>query len=184
MATETLFLDGTFSGIGWTGTGTDIDEGITGADGNEISSDSDGEDDAVTLDFADIVDIVDADTVTRIDLEIRARVTTQGDDENFNGVDLLISSSGLGESLTTSGTLTSSHANYSLNGALWNTDFTVTQLNTLQVVLSPNQSGMPTANVWHIDTAEVVITYDLAPTGEPLSSFYKDTQTSVKSRIR
>jgi hypothetical protein len=164
MATETIFLDGTFSGTGWIGNGTDIDEGITAADGNEISSDADGENDSITLDFANVVTIVDADTVTRIDFTIRARVTTDGGDELFNGTDLIFSSTPAGASQST-GLLTASHANHTLNDTLWNVDRSVSALNSMQAILVPAQAGMPTANTWHIDTGEAVITFTPAAAG-------------------
>lgn len=157
MAIETLFLDGTFSGTGWTGNGTDIDEGISAADGAEISSDADGEGDVVTLDFANVVDIVDADTVTRIDVTIRGRVTTDGGDEDFQ-CDFHINSILQGATQTT-GLLTASQANHTLNDAAWNVDRSVSDLNSMQLLVNPNQVGMPTANTWHIDTGEAVITY-------------------------
>ena len=44
MSEEILFPDGTYSGANWTGAGSNITEGISAADGNEISTaDGDGE---------------------------------------------------------------------------------------------------------------------------------------------
>lgn len=156
MAEEILFLDGTFSGTGWTGTGTDIDEGITAADGAEISSDADGEADIVTLGFADTA-LSDSDTITQVDIVIRGRVTTDGGDEEFN-VSFLIGGAAQGATLA-SGIITSTHANYTLNDIGWNSDWTAAQLNGMQIEVAGLQAGMPTANTWHIDTAQAVITY-------------------------
>lgn len=165
MATETLLPDGTYSGTGWTGAGSNITEGIASADGSVIQSDSDGEADVVTIDFANPVDITDADTVTQVDVYYRGRVQTNGGDENFD-VDLLIGGTPQATVSGTPGELTATLANFGpINTGLWNSDWSLSQLQSLQVSLVGAQTGMPTANVWEIDTLEVVITYTPAATG-------------------
>jgi len=159
MAEEILFPDGTYSGTGWSGTGSNISEGIAAADGNEISSDSDGEGDVVTIDMANVVDIVDADTITNVSIVLRGRVTTDGGDESFE-VDLVIGGTGQGAVAGSAGELTNTHQTLgSRNTGAWNSDWTVAQLNGMQVDVVGVQGGMPTANTWHIDTFQVVITY-------------------------
>jgi len=182
MATETLFPDGTYSGTGWTGTGSNISEGISAADSNEISSDSDGEGDVLTVDFANSA-LSDGDTITRVDIQIRGRVTTNGGDESFD-VELVVGGTGQGSVAGSSGELNASHQTLaSRNTAGWNSDWTLAQLNGLQVDLIGVQAGMPTANVWHIDTLEVVITYDPAAAGaEPPAAYMPQYVNLVKSR--
>ena len=179
MATETIFADGTFSGTGWTGTGGDIDEGISAADGNEISSDSDGEGDVLTIDFADVVTIVDADTVTDIEIVTRGRVTNDGGDESFQ-IDLLVSGSPINAVLGP--ILTNTHTTGNHSNAAWDADKTVTQLNSMQVTLDPGQSGMPTPNTWHLDTAEIVITFTPSSSGPsiPLLHHYYHNTLGVR----
>ena len=168
MATETLLPNGTYSGTGWTGTGSNITEGISSADGNEISSDADGEGDSVRIDFNDPVTITTADTVTQVDIQLRGRVTTDGGDEAFD-VDLVIDGTPLASAAGTPGELSSAHLTLaSRNAPQWNSDWTLTQLQGLQVDVVGTQTGMPSANTWHIDTLEVVITYTPAATTNAL----------------
>jgi len=174
MAEEILFPDGVYSGTGWNGTGSNISEGIAAADGNEISSDATGEGDVVTIDMADIVDIVDADTITNVAIVLRGRVTTDGGDESFE-VDLVIGGTPQGAVGGSAGELTNTHQTLgSRNTGAWNSDWTVAQLNGMQVDVVGVQGGMPTANTWHIDTLQVVITYTPAPT----STIYERTLNS------
>jgi hypothetical protein len=158
MAEEILNPNGTYSGTGWTGTGSNITEGIASADGNEISSDSDGEADTVTIDIEPSA-LTDADTITNVSIVVRARVTTNGGDESIT-VNLVVDSSAQTAVAGTPGELNASHQTLaSRNDATWNTDWTAAQLDALQVTVVGAQTGMPDPNVWHIDTLDVVITY-------------------------
>ena len=71
MADVTILPSGIASQTGWaTGAFTDIDEGISAADGNLLSTDSDGEGETFTLDF-DSPGLTDADTITQMDVIVR-----------------------------------------------------------------------------------------------------------------
>jgi len=166
MATETLFPNGTYSGTGWTGTGSNITEGITAANGDEISSASDGEGDVVTIDIASSA-LADSDTITNVSIQVRARCTDDGGDESIT-VNLIVDSSAQTAVTGTPGEMATTHTTFAArNDATWNTDWTAAQLDALQVTVVGVQSGMPTPNYWHIDTLEVVITY--TPGASPIS---------------
>lgn len=184
MAQETLLPDGTYSGTGWTGTGSNITEGIASADGNVIQSDSDGEGDVVTIDFANPTSITDADTVTQVDIYVRGRVQTDGGDESFD-VSLLIGSVSQGTVTGTPGELNATQQTLGpLNTAGWNSDWTLSQLQGLQVNVVGAQTGMPTANVWEIDTLEVVITYTPAAGGTVYERTLSDNVDIVDPQTR
>ncbi|KKK58354.1 hypothetical protein LCGC14_3045270, partial [marine sediment metagenome] len=70
MANETLNPNSVASAGSWSGVIGDIDEPISGADGN--SMDTVVDDDPLDLDLTNSA-VEDADTVTRIDITVRAK---------------------------------------------------------------------------------------------------------------
>lgn len=155
MAEVTILPDGlTRSAGNWqTGALTDIDEGISAADGNLLQTDTDGEGETFTLDFAS-PGLSDSDTISQVDIVVRHIDGTDTDSDI--AVELLIGG-------TTQGTVTPAHAssltNDTLNTAGWNTDWTQSQLDGLQVRITATQGGKAVADQWGIDAVEVVITY-------------------------
>jgi len=161
MAEEILRPNGTYSGTGWTGTGSLL---ATSSD-TGIASDSDGEGDVVRIDF-DASGLSDGDTITDVSIQVRAWVDTDGGDESVT-VDLVIGGTGQGGVAGTVGELSVSPATLTArSNVAWDTDWTAAQLDGLQVDITGNQAGMPTNNVWNVDTVWVVITYTPAASAE------------------
>lgn len=162
MAEDRLFPNGWDSG--WpTGAVANIDEGIASADGLNISTNVD--DDSVLLDLTATA-VVDADTVTAVDIVVRAKYTGGGD--NSIGVEWLVGGSVQGSEQSAS--LTTSYQNLNISDANWDADWTATQLNGSQIRLYARQTGKPTAYSVEVDAIDLVITYTLAPTGRIMSS--------------
>ena len=164
MATETLNIDSIDSDwLGASGAATDIDEAIASADASLYGPgpESDAADFGLTS-----TGVVDADTVTAVNITVRLKAGGTAGNEQCN-VYLLIGGVVQGGAVTT-GNLTASFANYGpLNDAGWNSDWTAAQLNLFQIRLTPTQSGMPGTNAVDLDCADVVVTYTPASTGHP-----------------
>jgi hypothetical protein len=137
-----------------TGAVTDIDEGVSSADGNFVSTTADGEGEVLVVDFAS-PGLSDSDTITQVDIVVRHQVNV--DSDSVLDVDLLIGGTAQGATQTTANRLTI--GNDTLNDTGWNSDWTSTQLDGLQVQLTAAQGGMPTADQWDLDAIEVTITY-------------------------
>ena len=159
MAQVTIFADGIASQTGWaTGAITDVDEGISAADGSLMSTDSDGEGEIITYDFAS-PGLVDADTITRMDVIIRHGTGGASTDSVLScNID------SLGNASTPNRT---SLTNDTLNNVGWNVDRTAAQLDAMTVLVTAVQSGMPTNEQWDIDAIEILITYTPAPAAVP-----------------
>lgn len=166
MSEETLVPNGDDSG--WpTGTFADLDEGIASADGLVMSTDADGEGDVLNLDFTDS-GVVDGDTVTNIDIVVRAKIASGPTTSDTLHVDLLFGGVPVGTQQAT-GTLTDSFQNFTLNdGGVWNGDRTAAEMDGLQVRLTPAQAGMPVTLQWDVDVVDVVITFTPASVGSPV----------------
>ena len=154
MADETLninSIDATWAGA--SGAATDIDETIAGADAAVYGPGPDA--DAADFGLSATV-VVDADTVTQVDITVRL------EDNGTAGtltadIELLIG--GTSQGLVNTGA-TGAMANYGpLNTAGWNSDWTAAQLAGAQIRITPQQSGMPGTNALDIDCADVLITY-------------------------
>jgi len=183
MAEEILFPDGTYSGADWSGTGSNISEGISAADGNEIITVSgDAEGNSVRIDMADSA-LGDGDTITNVSVVLRGRiVAVDGGDESFE-VDLVIGGTPQGAVVGSAGELTTTHQTLgSRNTAAWNTDWTAAQLDGMQVDVVGVQGGMPDPKDWAIDTLQVVITYTPASTAEPPSAYMTQYTHIVRSK--
>jgi hypothetical protein len=161
MANESLFPNGGSSSgpgsWGFTG-GSNLWDGID----NGIATPVDGEFDSVsgasvegtvlTLDLTSTT-IADADTVTNIDIKIRADGVDADD-----GLDVELVIGGTGQGVV-SQAITSTTTDYTLNTAAWNVDRTAAQLNGAQVTISNTQAGMPTSSTWTVYEVEVDITF-------------------------
>lgn len=165
MATETLLPDGLTTNTWTSGVVTDVDNGVdTPTDGSLILS-TETEGAVLLFTFADIVDIVDADTVDQIDIRYRGKLAANANDGV--SVDLRLSSGVIGASQVPA--LTNALNNYTLNDATvttgWNEDRTVAVLNTLEVAVTTTQGGKPGATDLDLSEIEVVITYTPAAAG-------------------
>lgn len=109
--------------------------------------------------------ITDADTITAVDVYVRAYNNGGTGNDNVL-VDWLIGGTPQGTQYNT-GTLTGSPANYVASGSTqaWNADYTASQLDGAQVRLTSAQSGMPTELQTRVTEVEVRITYTPASTG-------------------
>lgn len=166
MTEETLVPNGDDSG--WpTGTFADIDEGIVSADGLVMSTDSDGDGDVLNLDFS-ASGIEDGDTVTNINIVVRAKIAAGATGGDTLLIDLLFGGIPVGVQQET-GVLTGSFQNFTLNdGGVWNGDRSAAEMDGLQVRLTPAQTSKPTALQWDLDTVDVVATFTQASVGSPV----------------
>ena len=164
MATEIVFAN--FVSGPTTGVITDIDEGVAAADGNLCATSSNGEGDIFTIGFADVVGITDADIVNSIIVRLRCGVT--GPNGTY-AVDFRIGSVIQGTQQNT-GALTVAQANYNLaDAAGWDADYTEAQLNGMDVLLDPSQSGMPDPQTWSVDAIEIEIDYTAGSSTTPIT---------------
>ncbi len=156
-----------------------INEGIAGADGVR-SNDGDlgtqvAEGGILILDLTSTV-IVDADTVTRIAIDIRAESDKFSTSSDLT-VQLVIGGTpqGVAQAVTLTGTLANT---LDVNDvAAWNVDRTAAELNGAQIQIVTTQSGMPTDDAWYVDAIELVITYDKFIPGFPdelLTRYHND----------
>lgn len=182
MANESLFPNGgSSSGAGtWTFTG-----GSNLWDGIDNATPVDGEFDSITggsvegtvltLDLTSTT-IADGDTVTRIDIKVRAKGVDADD-----GLDVELVIGGTGQGVV-SQTITSTITDYTLNTAGWNSDRTQAQLNGAQVTIANTQAGMPTSSTWTVYEVEVDITFTTGSTTffETVAATAVGTPTMVK----
>jgi len=163
MATETLLPSG-FTTNTWTsGAYTDIDNGVDTPTDSGLLLSTELEGAVLLIDFADLVTIVDADTVSQVDVRYRGHFDAANTKDGVE-IELLISSSVVGVAQVPA--LTSSMANYTVNDSVtvpdWNQDFTAAQLNSLQVRVTTTQTGKAGATDLDLSEIEVVITYTAA----------------------
>lgn len=171
MTTEYLVPNGDDISAGdWsTGTYADIDNGILGGtpDSNEVTS-GNGEGLVLNLDLTDSA-ITDADTVTGVDIRVHAY--SLGDPDDNILVDLLISGSPVGTQQET-GHLTTTPTTYLMQHAGWDSDWTASELDGMQVRLTTEQGGMPEVVDIRVREVEVDITYTEAPDDVPTSQIW------------
>jgi hypothetical protein len=166
MASDKLLPNGDDSG--WpTGTFADIDEGIASADGSVMSTTVD--DDVLLLDLTATA-VADADTVTQVDIVVRAREGAGSAGNNRVGAILVIGGVEQGTEQS-SANMTTTFANYTFNVAGWNSDWTQAQLNGAQVRIWARQVGKAESATWEVDAVDVDITYTAAG-GDDLSTKY------------
>jgi hypothetical protein len=142
----------------------DYTDAITKADSNILTTDDGVNPDALVLDL-DTTTVVDADTVTSVDIVITARSTGSGGKDTLD-VELLIGGSPVGTTYSTpnlSGTL----ADYTATGTTqtWTTDYTAAQLNGAQVRITSQQAGKATTATWELDYVLVTINGTAASAG-------------------
>ena len=174
MATETLninAIDSAFSDPN--GAVTDIDEPISGADGNSYGTTTEND----SADFGlTATALADADTINSVTITVRAQKGGTAGNERFQ-VDLLIGGAAQGSQQST-GNLTTSFANYTgINDAGWNSDWTQAQLNGMQVRLTAIQAGMGGTQVTDLDCIDVIIDYTSGGAFTPEAdefAFYED----------
>ncbi len=181
MATETLnivSIDSAFSDPN--GAVTDIDEAISGADGNSYGTTT--EDDVADFGLTNPAVINDAATVNSVTITLRAQKGGTAGNERWQ-VDLLIGGVVQGSQQST-GNLTTSFVNYSgINDAGWNSDWTLAQLQGMQVRLTAIQAGKSGTQVTDIDCMDVVVDFTAGAAFTPdfaASRYYGDgTETGA-----
>lgn len=167
MATATILPNGLTKNTGWaTGALADIDEGIAAADGSLLSTSADGEGEQFTVDFAS-PGLTDADTITQCDVILRHQ-SGGASGNSLLDVEFLIG--GAAQGVTQSTLNRTSLTNDTLNDVGWNTDWTQSQIDGVQVRVTAAQAGMPTAEQWDVDTLEILITYTPGASGRIMSS--------------
>ena len=122
---------------------------------------------ALNLDLTDGV-ITDGDTVTQVDIYIRAQNNGGASNDQID-VDLLIGGTPQGTQFNTGTLSNGSWTTYTANGATqgWTTDWSASQMDGMQVRLTSAQIGMPEATAIEVSEVEVYITYTVAPTSVP-----------------
>jgi hypothetical protein len=179
MATTYYYPNGNDGG--WVvSTNTNCDDGFN--PGNGLDNDVTGPNDAtfITCDdeAGDILNldtgvgsgehaIVDGDTITQVQIKVRATLNASDADSNLQ-VDLIIGGTAQGTQQET-GHLTGSFVTYTLSTTGWDSDWTAAQIAGMQVRLTSEQGGMPSAYDVDVSEVEVIITYtpDASVTEEP-----------------
>ena len=159
---ETLNIDAINAAwAGASGAATDIDEAVASADGNLYGPGAEA--DAADFGFANTGEIVDGDTVTNVSITVRLKKGGTAGNEQAD-VQLMVSGSPVGSAVST-GNLTTSFADYGpLNDAGWNSDLSQVEVDSIEVRVTPMQSGMPGTNAVDIDCCDVIITFTSAVT--------------------
>ena len=162
MATETLNVSGlSASDSGnFSGNVTDIDEAVGSADGNVMSSSTNGEGETLRVALTDVVSVTDGDTVSNVSVTLRC--SAPGTGNNSFDVELFIGGTSQGSANT--GQVTGSLANYSgLNNAGWNSDWTAAQLNGAEILITCAQNGKGVNTQYNVDCLDVIVTYSAGP---------------------
>jgi len=144
---------------GWpTGFATNVDEPVAIADGQTVSTHIPS--DVAVFDLDNVSTIVDESTVLSVGLTVRARVRHLEDPEEpsepgYLRVDLLINGISQGQKVTPS--LPESFTNRSLTLPGWNNDWSVSELNSMQLrVTFISLFGI---DVVYLDTIDVIVEY-------------------------
>ena len=180
MADVTILPDGITKNSGWATNGlAEIDEGIAGADGSVMSTDSDGENENFTLDFAS-PGLSDGDTITQCDVIIR-HGTGGVDTDSILDVAFLIGT--VEQGVTQNPPNRTSLTNDTVNHSGWNTDWTAAQIDGVQLLITAAQTGMPAAERWDIDAIEIFITYTPAAANQEVDAISADIDLSTSIPI-
>jgi hypothetical protein len=138
---------------GWTsGAIGDVDEAVASADGAVISTTIKNDTALMGL-TASVVE--DADTVTAIDIVVRARTTGSGVDSL--GVELLIG--GVVQGVRQDILLTASFQNLTFSDANWDTDRTAAEMDGAEVRLHARQGGMPVDAGHEVDCGDIDVVF-------------------------
>ncbi|MDX1489093.1 MAG: hypothetical protein R3268_12870 [Acidiferrobacterales bacterium] len=190
MATEYWYPNG--NNGGWdTSNHANCNEGINGSG---LDDDSDGPVDgtfiretteAVSIDLdtgpaGGSSAIGDADTVTQVRIFVRA-TRNSGDEDNNIQVDLLIGGTAQGTQQET-GHLATSFTTYTLSDTGWDSDWSAAQLAGMQVRLTTEQGGMPSAYECDVSEVEIEVTYTEASSAEPPSAYMPALQHINRSK--
>lgn len=175
MAVEYWYPNGNDGG--WdTSTHTNADEGINGPG---LDEDSSGPDDSnflretsegitLRLDLnpqGGTSDIADGDTVTQVRVFLRA-TRNSGDTDNNIQAALIIGGTSQNVGTPETGHLAASFTDYTLTDSGWDSDWSASQLAGMQLDLTTEQGGMPSAYECDVSEVEVEVTYTAASTDE------------------
>lgn len=161
MATELIRINGWDNN--WTGALGSINEYVSAADGLVISTTVVNR--TVTLDFLDVSTIVDADTVSNVAVTIRHKASKIGGQFEppwqYLQVKLIIDA--VNQGAQTTANVGTSFVNSQLTKSTWNSDWTVAQLNNMQLEVTSKRDFVGTSDTWFIDCVTITITYTNPP---------------------
>jgi hypothetical protein len=140
-----------------TGAVGDIDEAIASADGNTYAATADSHGTTLILGLGS-PGLSDSDTISQVDITVRASATGTAGTLELD-VDLLIGGTAQGTAQTFSGLTGTLATSGTLNDTGWNSDWTASQLDGMQVQLTATSSGMPGTVIPAVDCIDVLITY-------------------------
>lgn len=158
MAVRELLLCNGYTGTGYTGNVSDIDEDYRSPDSAFISSPTDGTDLPVRFDFTAPVGLTDDDVIFWLDIKFSLRVSNPEDVDSVQ-INYFIDGSpvsGASEGLTG---LQTFFTQRSYGKVPWDVDFTVAQIGTAQIEMVVNQSGMPIDVDWDLDYINLAYFY-------------------------
>src|SRR5210317_2641331 len=167
MATEKLNINGlSASDPGdFSGSVTDIDEAVGSADGNVMSSSTNGEGETLRVTLTDSA-ITDDNVVTAVDMVLRCSAPGTGNN-SFN-VELFIG--GVSQGSANTGQVTGTLANYNLSATGWDVDWTAAQLDGAEVLITCVQNGKGVNTQYNVDCLDVDIVYSIG-TDETLEHY-------------
>ena len=124
---------------GWpTGFATNVDEPISAADGQSISTTFDG--DSVFLDLDDVTDTVNEDDVLGVTMTVRAKVDVLGGgsflEDAFISVELYVDGTSKGSDTAFISAAEGTFQNFPVSHIGWNENWTVAQLNAMRIKLT------------------------------------------------
>ncbi len=159
MATLQLQINAWDSG--WPlGLVSNVDEPISSADGQSVSTTANS--DVVIFDLDSASAIADIDTVNSITVTIRASGSITGGAEPGDPLmDVAVLIGGIGQGTESTGLLGASFSDRALTNVGWDSDWTQSQLNGMQIRVTSTRNGSAgtITNLWDIDTIDVVIDY-------------------------
>jgi hypothetical protein len=147
------------AGAGWpTGSVTNIQEPISAADGDVVSTTI--ADDQLTTSLSDVAVVTDVDTVNSITVKVRARATDIS--VATASIDIQLIDSGTPLGWATGDDLTETFATYEYTDAGWDADWTEAELNGMGLQITARQGGAGSPS-WIIDSIDVEIDYGAVP---------------------
>jgi hypothetical protein len=162
MATDKLNANSTDAATGsWSNTIANVDEAVGSADGLLMATTS--ENNNITYGLTATI-VEDADTVSAVDIVVRAREASGSAGNNRIGVEFVVGGTVQGARQDTAN-MTTSFQNFSFSDANWDSDWTQAQLNGAQARCYAIQQGKNEAATWEIDCLDVDIVFTEAPTG-------------------
>lgn len=159
MATELLNCSAVSSKGSWTGTDADIFDAVGDANNNGLNN-ATTEGDVLLLDLDDSA-LADGDTITNVSVVVRGQAPTNSSDGMTAQIYIGGAAQGVAVAvLFSGGDWPSTWGNSdSINDVGWNSDWTASELDGMQLRLVTTQAGMPGNVDLDLDAVDVTITY-------------------------